>query len=429
MTNMKKTLCWTLIVPCILTGPLAGGEFKLVRTARKALALRGFGFDPLSIHTREVIAAPKDCGTVHPEARVAAFTADGLKVTIALDSTKADAKHPDLVRFNFTGKCSFQDTPTVPLKRGMDPRSATRLGLMRAGEYYHFGPATLKVTRGRTTLPVSVSGTYFVGSGSNKWRSASLAVVATADGSCRFGDKVCGVRVVDATSNLRFGDPLGMTQKDGLVVHTRKWRGFVADRIWIDTSSETFKSAAVRVYCGQLARIGEAWYRISVTEDASKITVEPARGGAGKVLVPGDKWSVTLIGTRNVLKLSGGKEPIDVPADKYVAASYYATINSDVPSKPYRIRSGSYVMSGRQKGKVFDVKTGAVTNITVGAPLTAAVSVTQSKGTATLNLLARDSSGARISSLYGPKGRPPVPKVTIYDDKRQRVYTTSLKYG
>jgi len=408
-------------------GPLAGGEFKLVRTDPKSPAIRRF--EPLSIHTREVIVAPRGCGTVNPQARVATFTADGLQVTIALDSMKPDAKHPDLVRFNFTGKCIFQGPPTVPLKRGMSPRASRRLGLIRAGEYYHFGPVTVMATRGRATLPVSVSGTYFVGTGVNKWRSASLAVVATADGSCRFGDKVYGVRVVDATSNLRFGDPLGMTQKDGLVVHTRKWRGFVADRVWIDTASQTFKSAGVKVYCGQLARIGGKLYRISVSEDASKITVKPAKGGAGKVRIPGDKWSVTLIGTRNVLQLSGGKEPIDVPADKYVAANYYATINSDVPSKPYRFRSGYYVMSGRQKGKVFDVKAGAVTNITVGAPLTAAVSVTQSKGTVRLNLLARDASGARISSLYGPKGKPPVPKVTIYDDKRQRVYTTSLKYG
>ena len=107
----------------------------------------------------------------------------------------------------------------------------------------------------------------------------------------------------------------------------------------------------------------------------------------------------------------------------------YGTFNSDVPSKPHRLRSGYYVMTGREKGKIFDVKGGEVTKITAGAPLTAAISVTQSAGTVQLNLLARDASGARVSSLYGPKGKPPVPKVTIYDDKRKEVYSTSLKYG
>jgi len=429
MRDMKKVLCWTLIVPCILAGPLSAAvsEFKLVWTSPKKSAAASF--EPHSLQTRGVVAAPKNCGTVNPQARVAALTTDGLKVTIALDSTKADAKHPDLVRLDFTGKCSFQGAPTVPLKRGMSPRASRRFGLMRAGEYYHFGPATLKVARGKMNLPVSVSGTYFVGTGVNKWREASLALVTTADGSVRFGDKVCGVRVVDGTSNLRFGDPLGITQKDGLVVHATGWRGFIADRVWIDTASETFKSAGLKVYCGQLARIGGKLYRISVSKDASKITVEPAKTGIGKVLIPGDTWSVTLIGTKNVLNLSGGKGPLDVPADQYVAANYYGTFNSDVPSKPHRLRSGYYVMSGREKGKIFDVKGGEVTKITAGAPLTAAISVTQSAGTVKLDLLARDAAGGRVSSLYGPKGKPPVPKVTIYDDKRKEVYSTSLKYG
>ena len=40
-----------------------------------------------------------------------------------------------------------------------------------------------------------------------------------------------------------------------------------------------------------------------------------------------------------------------------------------------------------------------------------------------------DASGARVSSLYGPKGKPPAPKVTIYNDKRERIYSTSLRYG
>jgi hypothetical protein len=429
MRDTKRVLCWTLIAGCILAGPLWGAvsEFKLILIPPKASAAAGF--EPQSLQTRGVVAAPKNCGTVNSQARVATFTADGLKVTIALDSTKADAKHPDLVRFNFTGKCSFQGAPSVPLKRGMSPKYSRRLGLMRAGEYYHFGPATLKVARGKMNLPVSVSGTYFVGTRGNKWREASLALVATADGSVRFGDKVCGVRVVDGTSNLRFGDPLGITQKDGLVVHATAWRGFTADRIWIDTASETFKSAGVKVYCGQLARIGGKLYRVSVSKDASKITVEPAKTGIGKVLIPGDTWSVTLIGTKNVLNLSGGKEPVDVPADRYVTANYRGTFNSDVPSKPHRLGSGYYVMIGREKGNIFDVKGGEVTKITAGAPLTAVVSVTQSEGTVKLNLLARDAAGGRVSSLYGPKGKPPVPKVTIYDDKRKKVYSTSLKYG
>ena len=61
--------------------------------------------------------------------------------------------------------------------------------------------------------------------------------------------------------------------------------------------------------------------------------------------------------------------------------------------------------------------------------MTATVAVSQSQGTVQLDGIVTDASGARVSYLYGPKGRPPAPKVTIYNDKREAIYSTSLKYG
>ena len=235
--------------------------------------------------------------------------------------------------------------------------------------------------------------------------------------------------MLDNNSNLRFGDGLGISQKDGQVVHDAGWRGLVADRVCIDTASGTYRTTGAHAYCGQLVRVDGAWYRLTVSQDGSGITVEPGDGGTGRIVVPGDKWSVTLIGTKNVLILSGGAEPIDVPADQYVAANYEGSIDSGDSSRPHRLRSGHEVMTGTAKGKVFDVKAGAVAKITVGAPLTATVAVSQSEGVLQLNALVTDASGARVSYLYGPKGRPPAPKVTIYNDKREAIYSTSLKYG
>ena len=426
---MRKPLCWAGILSWLVAAPAwaAVGDLKPISIDPRKMAAAGF--EPEPIYTRDVVGAPEGCGTVHPRARVATLAAPGLQVTVALDSAEADANHPDLVRFDFTGTCRFQGAPTVRLKRGLSERTSRRSGLLRGGEYYHFGPATRKAPCGGTTRPVSVTGEYFAGSGDGKWRYVWLTLVAATEGSCRLGGKVCGVRVVDGTNNLRFGDGLGMTQKDGRVVHADQWRGFLADRVWIDTTSETFRSPKVRVSCGQLARVGGTRYRLRVREDGLRISAEPAGVGIGRVLLPGDKWSVTLVGTGNVLRLRGGKAPVDVPADRYVAAGYEASFQSGVANKPHRIRSGSYVLAGRQKGKVFNVKAGEVTSITVGGPLTATVAVSQAKGTVRLNALVTDASGARVSSLYGPKGKPPAPKVTIYNDKRERIYSTSLKYG
>jgi len=414
---MRKALCWALIVPCIVAAPVWGavGELKLIALDPQTLAAAGI--QPPSIYTRSLVAAPKGCGTVHPQAKVATLTAGSIKVAVALDSTNAGAKHPDLVRFDFTGKGRFQGSQTLPLRRGVDPRAVRLSGLMQGGEYYYFGPATLQVPRGQTTVPVSVRGQYFVGSGRR------------VEGSCRFGGKGYGVRVVDGNSNLRLGDGLRLTQKDGRVINpARSSGGLIGDAVLIDTTSATFKASKAQTFCGQVARVDGEWYRLGISEDGTRISATH-EAGTGKVLIPGDRWSVTLIGTKNVLKLSGGKEPVDVPVDQYVAANYEASVNSDVPAKPYRLRSGYYVLIGREKGKVFDVRAGEVTKAPVGAPLTAAVTVSRSGQTVRFSGRVTDASGARVSSLYGPKGRPPEPKLAVYNDKREQVYSTTLKYG
>jgi hypothetical protein len=426
---MAKALRWAVVLPLLAAGPTwaAVGELKCVSIDRKTMAAAGFEPQSLDAHA---VAAPKGCGTVYGKAMVADFTPRGTVLAVALDSADVGAKHPDLVRFDFTGKRRFEGAPTVPLKRGMSERAARRSGFMPAGEYYHFGPATLKVSRGGRTFPVSVTGQYYIGNdGSGPHSYVLLTLCSATEGSCRFGGKVYGVRVVDGNSNFRFGDGRGLKQKDGTVIRADKLRGSLADRVWIDTTSGTFKTPSMQVHCGQLARVDGVLYRVSVREDGTKITAEPAGVGTGGIVVPGDKWSVTLIGTKNVLDLRGGGKPVDVPADQYVVADWEGFFDSDVPAKPHRIRSGYYVMFGHQKGKVFDVRAGAVTKIGVGAPLTATVTVSQSEGTVKLNALVMDASGSRVSYVHGPAGRPPAPKVTIYNDQREAIYSTTLKYG
>ncbi len=35
----------------------------------------------------------------------------------------------------------------------------------------------------------------------------------------------------------------------------------------------------------------------------------------------------------------------------------------------------------------------------------------------------------RTPTLYGPKGKPPAPKITILNADKEKVYAASLKYG
>ncbi len=41
----------------------------------------------------------------------------------------------------------------------------------------------------------------------------------------------------------------------------------------------------------------------------------------------------------------------------------------------------------------------------------------------------RDATGTKVDSLYGPKGKPPAPKITILNADKEKVYAASLKYG
>jgi len=375
-------------------------------------------------------------------AHIATFTMGEGKVLVAVDSTKADGPMPGVVRFDFTGKGQFKDAPSVPMRRGEDPVGQWRTGAMLAGQYYCFGPAVVKVSRGGKTTPVAVMGRYFIPEGDkngSRVRSSAvgtprqwmaLTMAGATEGTCRFGKLMCSVRVIDCNGNFRFGDGLGVSQKGGQVVFAgEKGRWRTADLVALDTGTRTFEKADLWVKCGQLALVRGDLYRVTVSRDGLKMTAEPAGVKVGRIQIPADKWSVTLVGTKNVLELSGGRDPVEIPADQYVAGRFDASITSDIASKPYRVRSGYSVLVGRGKWKAFDVRPGAVTKIPLGSPFSATVKVSQTAETVRLSAVVRDGTGGQVSYLYGPKGRPPAPKVIVYNDRREQVYATSLKYG
>ena len=426
---MRRARFFVWILPCISAAGAWGAVGELKPVAVDLQTLSAAGVRPRSVYTRSVANAPAGCGTVHPQAKVATVVSGSMRIAVALDAVKADAKALDVVRFNFTGEKRFQNAATLPLKaRSVSRRSATPSAIV-SSPYFTFGPSTVNVPRGGSTVPVTISGQYYAGTQRSNYKYVRLNLMAAAEGSCRFGDKTFGVRVIDGTGNLEFGDAAGVTQKDGRVMLPKGSRTLAADTLLIDTGSEQFKKAGLKAQCGELVSLNGTLYHVRFSAGGTKVSAEPSDVKLGKITVPGDSWSVTLVGTKHVLQLSGGAEPVEVPVDQYVAGNYQASTKSDAPNRPSRLRSGYYVMYGRETGKVFEVKAGEVTKVPVGAPLTAAVAVTKSGKNVRLNALVRDASGARVSSIYGPKGRPKAPTVTVFNDKREEVYRTSLKYG
>lgn len=412
---MRKVACCTLILTCICIAAAvqaAPGDLKGVKLDPKDMA--ALSISPTRMYTRSLANAPAGCGTVSPEAKVAAMTAGSTKIKVAVDSAKADADEPSVVRFDFSGKGKFDDTPTLPLKK-KPSRGSYRI--------YEFGPAAIGGAK-----PAMISGSYV--ERGKTYRYISMSVTAAVQGSCTFGRKVCGVRVVDGNGNLQYGDGTKMTMKGGRVTNGSRTGRIGADVILIDADNETFKKPTTRALCGQLAEVGGKWYRVSVDADGSEISAASANIATGKLVIPHDDWSVTLVGTKNVLSLRGGKDPVAVPPDTYVAAGYEERAKASGAPRPARLLCGQLVMYGRAKGKVFEIEPGKTMNLAIGTPLKVKATVAKKSGQVMFSSNVQDAGGTKVDSVLTSRGsRVPPPGIAVVDEQGKKVYDARLKYG
>ena len=120
--------------------------------------------------------ADKAKGLVNEHSVVGQLRGAAGGVTVAIDSAKADATQPDLVRMDFSGKGNFKGAPTAPIK--MRPaRGSLTMGTI--------GPATITIKRNGRSIPVVVQGTYWK---QTKSRGLSLMMSAAVDLQVRFED-------------------------------------------------------------------------------------------------------------------------------------------------------------------------------------------------------------------------------------------------
>jgi len=412
---MRRTPVLTLALVCLVTALAAAevGQLKFVESQPKKSASPA----PVPLYTRTFAVAAPDCGTVNPKAKVATVGSGGaVALKVAVDSAEAGAEEPDLIRFDFSGKGNFKDKPTLPLKK-----LASRSSYKR----YQVGPGTLQVPRGEETAPVHVAGLYYVRGTTFRYLTMMLSVAA--EGSCRFGDKVLGVRVIDANGNLRVSDTVKISLKDGKVMGAQRGR-LGSDMVLIDTDGETFRKKALEVPCGHRVRLGDTWYEVSVSDDA-KITAKEVKVATGKVRIPHDRWSMTLINAEHMLSLSGGRDPVEVPAGQYVATNYREYVGSPGASRPAMVAAGRRVLYGA-KSAVLTVEAGKTAEWAIGSPLTARAAVSQRSGTVHFRAEIKDAGGTDVDYVHGAKGaRPQPPSVTVLNAGGEQVYQGKMKYG
>lgn len=354
--------------------------------------------------------AGEGSGTTSPKAVVGNFLLGVRNIAAAIDAKAADAKSPDVIRFDLSGEGKFTDANTFPLR--------LREGMPKDLTILEFGPALLRVRDADREIPLLVSGMYYRQEGS---RYLQVQAVLAAQGQCRFGKQVLPVRVVEGCGNLRLGEP---------AVITRQVRGVPAgDRVYIGQTDGSFKNPRGGLL-GQLVRVDNAWYRVSVDQAGMKVTAEAVDVQGGKIRVAHPQWSATLVGKANCLSIQGGSEPIDVPADQYVIVDYREMIASGQQGD-----GGTLVRGGQRdlwsgQAKSFDVGAGKTVDVAVGSPIKVTVKATAKGRAVAFSLEVADASGASIDYALGGKGeRVPEPKLVVSDAGGKEVYRCTLEYG
>jgi len=325
-------------------------------------------------------------------------------VRVAIDSTTPGATEPNVVRLDFSGKNTFKGAPTAEIKIRPGRNNVT-MGTI--------GPLVVVVKRDGRSIPVTVRGSYWKQAAR---RGLSLILNLAMEGECKFGEKTYPVRVVDGNANLKFSDVLKPPY--------RPRSRMPVDCVVVDTGDGKFSSGAITSYVGQPIFVDGEWYGIDISDMKIKAAVLKTAGGTIKINAP--RWRCTMVGKKYYLSLTGGADPVAVPADEYRTAYYTVYTGSD-PRKRCATISGYGSFSG---GKAFTVAPGQEVDVTLGAPIEAKVFASNRGGKVNMNLVMTDSLGGRVRSITTSAGRrPPAPSIEVVDKTGKIVYTAKLKYG
>jgi hypothetical protein len=348
---------------------------------------------------QDVKPAPADCGTVSPKARTITLRGNGPPLLVAIDAAKADDKFLNVVRIDADGTGKFTAEASISFSwPAADGTGAADIG-----------PATLTLVRDGRKVPVEVRGS--AASNATGVVSLFLQFGSCLEGQCAFGDKVRGVRIVDVTGNFRMDDAAKVTVKDGTV------RGITrGDAVQVDDGKGAFVPVGS---VGQPVRVDGAWYDVAVSADGAQVSATALKGPFGKIKIDADKWTAMLIGPEHVFSLSGGNDPVEVPAGKY--AVQMASVSKSGASMAI---SDSRLVEG--KAEMFEVAADKTVENPFGSPLTARVEVAQNGHVAVLTPVILDCGGRQVMNVMAPA--KPAAEFQVFVPNGAVAFAASLEF-
>jgi hypothetical protein len=357
---------------------------------------------------------PEPKGTLSRHAVVAMIRDQAVTLAVAIDSAKADAKAPDLLRLDLSGKAEFAGAPVAPLKvvRSQDGEVDATIG-----------PATIEAKRDGKSFPILVRGNYHK---SPSYRWINLELGTGAEGRLAFGAKTYAVRVVDGNGDLALGAKAKALRAGPGVAGIEP-----CDTLAIDTGDGSFGPNVLKAYYGQPVLVDGAWYDVELSADGTKLTAKPATLETAKLKIGHERWSAKLAGERYVLNLEGSAEPITIPADRYTVIEFQQTIPGDKTEGKDAWKGR--LTSGRRnlwegKGKTFEAAAGKTLDLAIGAPLTASISTNIRAKAVRMDFNLVDAGGLR-AELFLPETGPPLPEVEVFDAGGKPVYSGKFQFG
>ncbi|MGB2822855.1 MAG: hypothetical protein WBF17_17870 [Phycisphaerae bacterium] len=342
----------------------------------------------------------KEMGLKSPKAALLQETGP---VRVALDAETAGGEL-NVVRVDTTGTGSFK--AAVVIKSAVRKSGST-------STYGRIGPQVVEVRRGDRTVPVTVFGHYHGGGSSI---SGGVGLSVAAEGSCAFGNTTRKVRIVDGDGNLSFGD----VAKPPFTAASLRGK---ADMVFVADKDGQFAAVGdPPALLGQPVQVDGAWYIVSV--DGLKVSAAASTAGTAKVTVGAAKWLCTLAGEKYFLTVSGGREPVELPADSYRVQRYRLSAAEEQPG----LRGPT--IYGYQSEKAVDLPAGRTTRLGIGSPIRATIAATKNGGNVQFSLSQTDAAGSRIGTVMVAGGkRPPNPEVEVVNGEGSIVYTAKLEYG